>query len=550
MQKTMAKQLDLLIVNPMIKKVYQKAQEEADYPAHEPPYLGILTADFVRRRGFEVQVLDASLEGLSPEDTSDGIRYFNPRLVHVMVHGNQPNASTQLMDKVNELCNIVKDSSLESKVLVTGVHPSALPERTLIESRADYVGKGDPFYVVLGLLEENNLSDVPGLWYRNNGEINQGLHARLLDKDEMKDELPTAAWDLLNVSKYRSHDWHSLENLSARQPYAAIYTSFGCGLGCNFCPINAPFIDENGNVIGIRFRDPDSVVNEIEMLVNNYGIRNLKIIDEMFVFDQRHYTSIAKKLIEKNLGERLNMWAYARVDTVKEGNLELLKKAGFNWLALGIESGSAHVRAGAHKKFDEEDIFKIVKKIQNRGINVVGNYIFGLPDDTLETMQATLDLSKSLNTERPNYYSAVAYPGSGLHSYAQNTKELLREHGVKRAYEIISSQMEEHRKDPKKTPMRYLPIPLDWDPNMPLLPEDEGGPGWIGYSQHSYDTLPLPTQYLRPEQVLAFRDNALKAYFKDPSYIQFLKDKFGQEDAIERFCEVNSSTPKRKILGH
>src|SRR5207249_1869902 len=96
-----------------------------------------------------------------------------------------------------------------------------------------------------------------------------------------------------------------------------------------------------------------------------------------------------------------------------------LRAAGFRWLALGIESASKFVRDGVDKgRFQDDDIIKVVRKIQAAGINVIGNYIFGLPDDTRESMQATLDMAIEANCEFANFYSAMAYPGSKLYTLA------------------------------------------------------------------------------------------------------------------------------------
>ena len=91
------------------------------------------------------------------------------------------------------------------------------------------------------------------------------------------------------------------------------------------------------------------------------------------------------ELIARNYG--LNIWAYARVDTVKPHMLEKLRKAGIRWLALGIESGSEHVRDGAEKSFSQAEIIEVVRQIQAAGISVIGNFIFGLPDDDERTMR-------------------------------------------------------------------------------------------------------------------------------------------------------------------
>ena len=194
----------------------------------------------------------------------------------------------------------------------------------------------------------------------------------------------------------------------------------------------------------------------------------------------------------------MNIWAYARVDTVQPENLAKLKKAGINWLALGIESADAAVREGARKKMRTEDIRAVVNAIQSAGIRVIGNFIFGLPEDRLKTMKETLELAMELNCEFANFYCAMAYPGSHL-------------------YDIAVEQQ--------------------W-----ALPKE-----WYGYSQHSYETLPLPTKYIRADEVLRFRDDAFHSYFENPKYLAMIKDKFGS-DVKDYIVRMTGTRLKRRIL--
>jgi len=195
-----------------------------------------------------------------------------------------------------------------------------------------------------------------------------------------------------------------------------------------------------------------------------------------------------------------NIWAYARIDTVKEEYLGTLKKAGVNWLALGIESGNTVVRKDVIKgKFTEVNIRDLVEKIQDHGINVIGNYIFGLPEDNHETMQDTLDLAADLNCEFANFYSAMAYPGSKL--YLDALKE-------------------------------------NWE-----LPNT-----YVGYSQHSYEAMPLATKHIAAAEVLKFRDEAFLKYYKNTEYLDMIESKFGlsTRSGIEDMTKIKL---KRKILG-
>jgi radical SAM superfamily enzyme YgiQ (UPF0313 family) len=213
----------------------------------------------------------------------------------------------------------------------------------------------------------------------------------------------------------------------------------------------------------------------------------------MFVLNHRHVVGICDAIIERGLD--LNIWAYARIDTVKDGMLDKLKRAGFTWLALGIEAADERVLTSVDKKYTLGDIYDTVRRVRNAGINIIGNYIFGLPEDTAETMQRTLDLALDLKCEFANFYSAMAYPGSPLYEQA---------------------------------------LRLGWP-----LPD-----AWSGYSQHSVDTLPLPTRHVSAGEVLKFRDHAFNVYFTYEPYLALVRNRFG-DDTVAHIREMTAHRLRR-----
>jgi radical SAM superfamily enzyme YgiQ (UPF0313 family) len=483
-------ELDLLLVNVghTKKRIYQELNK--DYSAIEPPFWAALTAGFIRKRGFKVSILDANAENLTHEETAQEIKEKNPRLVNIIVYGQHPSASTQLMTDVGELCKEIKRICPEGKIMLSGLHPSALPEKTLKEEEADFVCEGEGFYTLLGLLGDTLLDKIPGLWYKSYGEIRNNSRASLVQN--LDGELDEVAWDLLPMNKYKAHNWHCLEDLESRQSYASLSTSLGCPFNCIFCCIHAPF-----QQFSYRLWSPEWVLKQIDILVQKYNIQNIKIIDELFVLNPEHFLKIAEGVIKR--GYKINFWAYARVDTIKEEHLKKLKQAGFNWLALGIESASENVRKGVEKgRFNQTDIKEIVRKIKDAGICIMGNYIFGLPEDDLESMQETLDLAKELNCEFANFYCASAYPGSRLYSIAKEN---------------------------------------NWK-----LPKT-----WQDFSQHGYNFLPLQAKNLTPSQILEFRDNAFVEYFANPKYLNMIEFKFGIR-ARQHIEEMTKIKLKRNLL--
>jgi radical SAM superfamily enzyme YgiQ (UPF0313 family) len=479
--------LDCVLVSPgNRRRIYQGLAD--DLAAIEPPVWAGLMATYLRRAGRAVEIVDAAGEGLSPEEVGRRIAERRPRLCAIVVYGQQPSASTQVMPGARECARAIREASPETKVALVGGHVAALPERTLREEPCDFVAGGEGLATLAGLLEAwdgagPDLARVPGLHYRDGDALRAGPAAPLVA--DLDHSLPGLAWDLLPVARYRAHNWHCLDG-GPRAPYAALYTTLGCPYRCTFCCIQAPFrageaaAGQRAN--SYRKWSADHVAGEIARLAEREGVRNVKLADEMFVLDEDHVLAVCDSLARRRLD--LNVWAYARVDTLRPGMAERLRAAGVRWLAFGIESADAGVRRGVAKGFRQDAISRALEETRKAGIHVIANYIFGLPDDDLASMEATLALAQELNTEFANFYCAMAYPGSPLYEEA-------RARG--------------------------------W-----ALPES-----WSGYSQHAEDTLPLPTRHLSAGEVLRFRDRAFQAYFTSPRYLSMLEQHFGAAAADE-----------------
>ena len=490
----MAEKTELVLVNPGSRaQIYGKLG--SSLAGIEPPLWAGLIAAFVGKHGYSVKIIDAEAENWSPEYTARIIAEYNPLLAGIIVLGSNPSASsTPKMTAAGEVLRALRKKAPHIKAIIGGLHPSALPQRTLREEEVDFVCQGEGFYTILQLLEvlksdeEPSNYQIPGLWYNQNGKAISNPPAPLVSPDE----LPLAAWELLPMDKYRAHNWHCFEHIDRRQPYAVIYTSLGCPFNCTYCNIHALY---NGKP-GIRFRSPDKVVEEIDFLVKNYKVRNIKLIDELFALKEDRVIRICDLIIQG--GYDLNMWAYARVDTVSEKMLRKMKQAGINWVCFGFESASRKVRRGVTKKFEQDAITKAVEMTRAAGIYIIGNFIFGLPDDDLETMQETLEMAKEFSFEYANFYTAMAYPGSQL--YEDAIKQ-----GIK-------------------------------------LPEH-----WHGYGQYAEETLPMPTKCLSAADVLRFRDNAFKEYFTNPKYIEMVREKFGSK-VVEHIEEMLKHEIHRKFI--
>jgi radical SAM superfamily enzyme YgiQ (UPF0313 family) len=501
---------DLVLINPGSRaRIYQSLGTRLT--AVENPVWAGLIATFARLHGFSVEIVDAEADELTAAQAADRVKTLAPALAAIVVYGHQPSASTQNMTGASALATAIKNASPDMPLLMLGGHVASLPERTLAEEACDFVSRDEGLHTVVDLLTafkagaEPDLSRVRGLVYRDPSTPSGAGHGRVIRNEaaslvrDLDLEMPGVAWDLLPMTRYRAHNWHCFGDLE-REPYAAIYTTLGCPYRCSFCCIQAPF-KAGEQMLGLRtesnsyrFWSPARVIEEIDLLVTRYGVRNIKFADEMFVLNQRHVVGICDLIIER--GYDLNIWAYARVDTVKDNMLDRLKRAGFNWLALGIEAADDRVLTDVDKRYEVGEVYDTVRRIRSAGINTIGNYIFGLPEDTLETMQGTLDLALDLNCEFANFYSAMAYPGSPLY-----------EEAIRQGWRLPAA--------------------------------------WSGYSQHAVDTLPLPTRHIPAGDVLAFRDRAFDIYFRHEPYLRLVQEKFG-EATVAHIRDMTSHTLERQ----
>lgn len=496
----MANQLDVLLINPGNRMSIYQVLGNA-YAAIENPVWAGLLATFLRKKDVSVEVIDANALDLAPEEVAEEVGRRSPLLSAVVVYGHQPSASTQVMPSASAICGAIKGDLPDHKVILVGGHVASLPEHTLREEHCDYVCSGEGPYTLLQLVEAlkrgGSFSEVGSLCYWDGDRVEHTGAAPLVT--DLDSEMPGIAWDLFPMERYRAHNWHCFDGLE-RQPYASVYTTLGCPYTCSFCCIQAPFKEGEAAagykaaVNTYRRWSPKVVVDQLEHLHRVYGVRNIKIADELFVLNKAHVEGVCNGIIDRGLD--LNIWVYARVDTVKQGMAPLLKRAGINWVALGIEAANPRVRNHVQKGYGQEDIRRCIAELQDEGVYVIANYIFGLPEDDLETMQETLDLAVDLNCEFANFYTAMAYPGSDLYTQA---------------------------------------IQEGWD-----LPDH-----WGGYSQHAVETRCLPTKYICGAEVLRFRDEAFQAYFTNPRYLDMINEKFGPE-TVEHICEMTSHRLERK----
>jgi len=463
----MGEKVDLLLVNPGNRlEQFAKLSELATVAQPLGP---AMVAAFARERGFSTAIIDAEANFWTPEQTVEAVLEYEPLLIGL-------SAFTTKMTAAGRVLRLIREHMPGVPTMLGGHHGSAIPRQTLREEAVDFVIRGEGFHPTVGLLTELKRGgrnfDIPGVWYLRDGEpVGNGRADGIANLDD----LPFAAWDLLPMERYRAHHWQAWDYGLDTSRFALLYTSLGCPFNCDYCSVNVVYGKHK-----TRYRSPERVADEMEHLVEKYGVRHIEIIDDTFTLNPTRVHAICDAVIARGLGDALNMWCFARTDRVEPALMAKMKRAGINWVFMGFESGDDRVLADVNKRQTVEQIRRATDVVHDAGIHIGGNYVFGLPHDTRATMQATLDLAKELNTEYANFFVMMAYPGAKFYEIAQE---------------------------------KGYPLPEKW--------------GQYGF--FAPDSLPMRNDNLTAEEILAFRDNAFNEYFGGERYQNMVRDVFGPE---------------------
>ena len=351
--------LDILVISPSSAGLYQDLQK--DFSAKETNIWAGLLANAVRK-DHSVMIYDMEIEKPSADKFLQDVKDINPKLVLFVVTGQNPNASTAAMQGATEASAVLGN---EFKIAFVGPHVNALPVETLEKhSEIDIVFTNEGVYALKNLLKTDleDIGTVNGIAYRDQSrQINLNPPEKIVPQNLLEHDLPGVAYDLMpDLSNYRTSHWHA-NYQDDRSPFASIYTSLGCSFKCNFCMINIINRTENGSdkYAGMfnkfRYWSPEFTIKQLDYLADK-GVKHIKIADELFLNNpNKHAMPLCDLIIDR--GYNFNIWAYTRVNTVREHHLDKLKKAGVNWLAIGIENVRQNVRQEIEKGvFKDSDI--------------------------------------------------------------------------------------------------------------------------------------------------------------------------------------------------
>lgn len=344
------------------------------------PNLGLgYLASSIRNSGFDIQYLDCLKEKVYAKEWELLLRKNSYDFIGLQMYSYTYNI-------VKDMLKVAKKIQPNAITVVGGPHPNALPKETLEDNiEIDFLIHGEGEIALPELISTPNissnfeaLSKIPNLaWRDKNGDSQVNKREYI----ENLDNISWPAWDLMNPKSYPKLS-HGLINRG--YPIAPIFSTRGCPFKCSYCSSHANMGSK------LRKRTPSNVVDEIEYLVNEYGVNEIHFEDDNFTF----YNDFAKEVCQLLIDRKLHIsWSCpngVRLDSLDIELLKLMEKSGCYSFALGIESASDRILKLMKKGNSIDKMREKIRLIaENTKIRMTGFIIVGYPGETMEDLKKT-----------------------------------------------------------------------------------------------------------------------------------------------------------------
>ncbi|MBN2407356.1 MAG: cobalamin-dependent protein [Elusimicrobia bacterium] len=392
-------EIEILLVQPP-----HRQDPGVPYLGREAP-LGIAyLAAYLEKQKISAEIMDLSVSDDCFVSLADAIKRYKPKFVGVSAF----TVDIVMADRIAENSKKIDPGII---TVVGGIHATVLPGKTLREfSHFDFLvhGQGErPLSELIGRLKQGkDYADIRGLAYRKDGTVRVNPAAK---ENIPLDELPLPAREKLDFSLYAPHPQKYMT-----LPSTPILASIGCPYSCSYCSIHAVHP-------GYNVRKPEKVVGEIEECVARYGIRDFRFMDDCFGYDRESAVELCRLILDRKL--KIHWVCLCRVDTVDLEILKLMKRAGCHQVSYGIEAGTEKAQHIINKHITIEQARKAVGLTKKAGLDSSASFIIGIPGETIEDMERTIEFAKEISPDIALFYICKAYPGTPLFSKFVKTEE-------------------------------------------------------------------------------------------------------------------------------
>ncbi len=401
----------LLIINPprFNGQNVRRDERSADILESEvsPFYQGAVLAQFIRNNSnFEVDVLDANGLDWSYEQLKDWVGKRNDALVAVIKGADD----TLLFDaKAAEICKEFDITTIFWEPILSPAEPKKVLEILNKDKKViDYLILGEAEVTVSDfLLKGKNAKGLAFFDDNYNFVLNKRSNDERLKNLE---DLPIPDFNDLPVKNYKA--WFG------EGPWMTLFTSRGCPGNCSYCLIGGSTVFR-GYGSKIRMMSAERIVQEVEILINDFDIKHVTFWDDCFTLDRNRVEEFCNIIISKKI--KFKWSCMSRVDTVDKDLIELMKKAGLKRIGFGIESASQKILDSIPKKVKAEDNYNAMKIAKEAGIWTWIYLILGLPEEDEESLRQTKEFVVKTKPDFLFLGPATPFPGT---KYFEDCKEL------------------------------------------------------------------------------------------------------------------------------
>lgn len=382
-----------------------------------PLGLGYIAAA-LEKNGFEVQVLDAIILdqnknivrndmihlGLDWPELYREIERIAPDVVGISCLFSSQSGNAY---KVAEL---VKQFNPNLPIIMGGAHPSSVPEEVLANPNVDFVVLGEGEATMVKLLNHmtdiTGLKQIKGIGFKHNKKIIINSEREFI---ENIDDISLPARHLFPMELYLNSEMGHGADLM-RKPIVSMITSRGCPYNCVYCSVHT--------VWGRKFRarSPKNVVDEIELLVKQYGVREIHFEDDNLTLKRERMIDICKEIVARNLDIKWTTPNGVAIWTLDKEVLTWMKKAGCYKLCFGIESGDPETQKFIRKSIPLDKCKEIVREANKLGIWTHGFFIIGFPFEDQTSINNTLNYAIDSDLDFASFFLATPYPKTDLYA--------------------------------------------------------------------------------------------------------------------------------------
>lgn len=373
---------------------------------HVHPLGIMMIAAVARERHPDMHILDMKVEDWTPERACDELVALKPDVVGL-------SAMTYEAGCMHEVARELKRRLPNVIIACGGPHPSVAADDVMADAAVDFVVRGEGEMTFLDLLDgleagRTDWSECLGLNWRDA----DGKAVANLDRPPPAklDELPFPAWDLIDHAKYHTVPRGGV--IYAHKEFATMFSSRACPWRCTYCH----------NSYGKTFRDrsAEHVLAEIELLVTQYGVKELVFMDDIFNFRPERAKKIARGIIDNGWKLALTFPNGFRGDILDEELVDLLKQAGMYRCMVAVESASPRIQKVMKKNLKIDKVQHIVEYIASQNVMVHGAFMLGFPTETEEEMQSTIDWAARSAFHTAAFFRVIPFKGTELFSQVEH----------------------------------------------------------------------------------------------------------------------------------